>query len=327
MTIQEINRALENQVRTCGLAQSIRIVSSYLRLFYPKCKADELYSRISFRANPSLAFPKSELSSIYLEESEEGVQAFLVLNFMALFGSTSPMPTHYSETVLHSIDHDKVLVDFLDMFNHHLQKFVYPIWEKQRYYIQYQRDLSDKFSKYMLSILGLYSQSQHKTNNLDFLKLMPYIGILSMRQKPAASLVSIIRHYLSHDAIDIEQCIQTTIKIQQQQHVQLGFKNSVLGSDVLIGESVKSRSGKFRIIIDDIKWDELYAFSVLGKKIKELKELIQFALKEPLQYDVSLMVAKEQIQTASLDENIPIFLGINSWVGQATEDEKIIFQQ
>ncbi|MDF1880606.1 type VI secretion system baseplate subunit TssG, partial [Sulfurimonas sp. MAG313] len=203
MTTQEINEALEVQIRKVSLPQAIRIVSSYLRDFYPEANASYIYEKIHFKANPSLAFPKSEISKVEFKETRNGIKAFLTLNFMALFGSASPLPSHYSESVLDSLDldNDAVLVNFLDMFNHHLQKFVYPAWEKQRYYIQYQRDLADKFSKYMMSILGLYAQSQEKTTKLDFLKLMPYIGLLSMRNKSAASMVAIIRHYLSHDNI------------------------------------------------------------------------------------------------------------------------------
>lgn len=325
MKIPEINSALEAQMKKCSLPQAIRQVSSYLRFFYPDAKASYIYEKIQFKANPSLAFPKSELAEVYLKETRHGVKAYMVLNFMTLFGSASPLPTHYSEEVLSSIDTDKVLVDFLDMFNHHLQKFVYPIWEKQRYYIQYQRDLGDKFSKYMLSILGLYSQSQIKTSKLNFLKLMPYIGLLSMRQKSAATMVSIIRHYLSHDAIDLDQCIPTQVIIDPSQYALLGTENCQLGGDLLLGESVKSHSGKFRILISDIAWDELYSFSVLGPKIQELKELVTFALNEPLEYDVCLYVKKEQMRSCSLEEERPFYLGINTWIGEPSHNEKFYF--
>ncbi len=327
MSVEEINEALEASMKKCSLPQAIRMVSSYLRQFYPEASSSYIYSKIEFKANPSMAFPKSELSAVYLAQTRQGIKAFMVLNFMSLFGSASPLPTHYSEAVLESIDAEEVLAQFLDMFNHHLQKFVYPIWEKQRYYIQYQKDLSDKFSKYMLSILGLYPQAQNKTSHLDFLKLMPYIGLLSMRNKSAASMVAIIRHYLSHDAIDLQQCMPTTVDINPNQYTYLGQRNCILGEDSLMGESVQSHSGKFRIRISDIKWDDLYPFSVLGPKIQELKELVTFALNEPLSYDVCLEVKKEQMQTCSLEKERPFYLGINTWIGEPSHDEKILFQQ
>ena len=95
----------------------------------------------------------------------------VTINFLSIFGASSPMPSSYCEMVLNSMDENRLLYDFLNIFNHNIEKFVYPVWERNRYYAQYQRDLSDKFSKYVLSFLGLYSYSTKKTDTLNLQKL------------------------------------------------------------------------------------------------------------------------------------------------------------
>jgi len=234
------------------------------------------------------------------------------------------LPSHYSEMVLYSIDSDKILHDFLNLFNHRLQRFVYPIWEKHRYYIQYKDDLKDRFSKYILSFLGLYSQTNSSSVNLNLKKLIPYIGILSMKHKSAGTLKSILRHYLSHSDIEINQCIPSKYNIPKWQQCSLGEANMSLGGDFLIGESIVSKNSKFQVLLKNVKSEDLIKYSIRGNKMAELNELIAFSLNEPLEYEVCLEIKKEEKELFILNENDDRFLGINSWIGNSSTDEQII---
>ncbi|HZF69897.1 MAG TPA: type VI secretion system baseplate subunit TssG [Sulfuricurvum sp.] len=320
-----MNKVLKEVVAKATLPQAIRLCIQHLRHYYPKLDAEALYKKIHFRANPSLAFQKSELSSATLQHNNEGVYIELTLNFLAIFGSASPLPSHYCEMVLQSSDTDHVLRDFLDVFNHNIQKFIYPIWVKHRYYIQYQNNLEDPFSKYILSILGLHGEHASKTSTLDLRKLMPYIGILSMRQKSSGTLLAIVRHYLSHDDIEIQQCIPDTVTIPEWQYSRLGDANCSLGKDFLAGESVKTNSTKFRIVLNSALWAELVAYGVDGTKMKELNDLIAFMLDEPLKYDVALKIPKKEIQRCILSDDQGGYLGVNSVIGIPQENLEVIF--
>lgn len=321
MSVVEINKKIAPSVAKYSLSQGVRVAMTHLRELYPKEEPSALYSRLRFKANPSLSFAKSELSRVEFVETNKGKNVELTLNFLGLFGASSPLPSHYCEMVLDSADSDKVLSDFLNLFNHHIQKMVYPIWERQRYYIQYQQDLEDKFSKYMLSLLGLYSQTQIKSSGLDFQKLLPYVGILSMKQKSAGTLVSILRHYLGHDALEIVQCIEMQAGIPEWQRASLGAENCSLGGNLLLGESLKTKSLKFQILLKDIPWDGLYEYSVLGKKMGELQELIDLALSEPLEHELCLEMKHDEIRPWKMGEH---YLGVNSFLQTGNENAKII---
>ncbi|MDD2950827.1 MAG: type VI secretion system baseplate subunit TssG [Sulfuricurvum sp.] len=320
-----MTKVLKEVVAKASLPQAIRLCIQHLRHYYPKLDAEALYKKIHFRANPSLAFQKSELSSATLQHNNDGVYIELTLNFLAIFGSASPLPSHYCEMVLQSNDTDHVLRDFLDVFNHNIQKFIYPIWVKHRYYIQYQNNLEDPFSKYILSILGLHGEHASKTSTLDLRKLMPYLGILSMRQKSSGTLLAIVRHYLSHDDIEIQQCITDTVPIPEWQYSRLGDTNCSLGKDFLAGESVKTNRTKFRIVLNSALWEELVAYGVDGTKMKELNDLIAFMLDEPLKYDVALKIPKKEIQRCILSADQGGYLGVNSVIGIPQENLEVIF--
>lgn len=327
MQLDIINKKLNDSIKKYTLPRAIGVTCSYLKMFYPHKEVEELYSQIIFKSNPSLSFQKSEIRDINFLELEGVVKAEITINFLGLFGSASPLPSHFSEMVLESVDSDKVLHDFLNVFNHSLQKFVYPIWEKHRYYIQYKKDLKDAFSKYILSFLGLYSHINGNSSSLKLEKLIPYIGILSMKHKSAGTLKSILRHYLSHDNLEIVQCIPSKYNIPSWQQCSLGDTNISLGSDFLIGESIVSKNSKFQILLKDITEDDLVKYSIQGKKMKELNDLISFSLNEPLEYEVCLEIKKEEKVSLHLDENEKRYIGINCWIGDSNYDEKIIMAQ
>jgi len=321
MSVKALNEKIQPLVMKYSLPQGVRVAMTHLRELYPQEKPQKLYERLRFKSNPSLSFAKSELANMEFIETGKGKNVEITLNFLGLFGAASPLPSHYCEMVLDSVDTDEVLKDFLNLFNHHLQKMIYPIWQRQRYYIQYQSGLQDKFSKYMLSVLGLYSQAEGNSSKLNLQKLLPYIGLLSMRQKSAGTLVSILRHYLGHDELEIVQCIEMNESIPLWQLGALGEENCTLGSDSLIGESVRTKGSKFQILLRNVSFEGLHMYSLHGKKMAELQELINLALNEPLEHELCLEMKKEDTQPFELSKH---YLGVNCFCGTVEEDAKII---
>ncbi|MGB5918933.1 type VI secretion system baseplate subunit TssG [Arcobacter sp.] len=327
MRIDEINYNIKPSTFKYTLPQAIRICFGYLKIIYKNKNSDDLYNNhIVFKSNHSLSFQRSELSNIEFIETKEKIFVEITLNFLGIFGSASPLPVHYSELVLESFDSDRVLYDFLNLFNHNLQKFIYPIWEKHRYYVQYKKGLKDRFSKYILSFLGLYGHLEN-SSSLNLEKLIPYMGILIMKHKSAGTLKSILRHYLSHNEIEIIQCIPANYNIPSFQYSSLGQKNISLGSDFLIGESILSKNIKFRILLENVTSEDLIKFSIKGDKLTQISDLISFSLNEPLEHEICLKIKKENKVKFLLDEKQNRYIGINTWLGISDYDEEIIMAQ
>ena len=322
--IQHINSHIKNRFIYLTIPKGIHFAKMYLNKIYPQKTSKELYSHIRFKSNPNLNFPKSEISNMQLIEEQGVVYVEIEINFLSLFGSATPLPIHYAEKVNDDFNDEQIILDFLTLFNHHLQKFIYPIWKRQRYYVDYKKDLKDRFSKYLLSILGLYPQTQQKESVLDYHKLLPFLGILNLKQKSSGTLVSIIRHYIVHNNIHIEECVLSRATIPKWQRNIMGDENSVLGDSFIIGEFATIRNLKFRINLNNIPWNYLYDYSYMGNRIEELKDLISFTLNEPLDFDLSLNIKKKNIKKTYLNSTSDIFLGINSWIGEPTSDEKVI---
>lgn len=326
MQLEIINKELNETIGQITLPQAVRLAAIYLKKFYNNESFEELYNKIRFQSNTSLSFQKSEINSLEFIHENEKIICIITLNFHGIFGSSSPLPSHYSEMVMKSLDEDKVLYDFLNLFNHHLQRFIYPIWEKHRYYIQYKKDLSDRFSKYILSFLGINVNLKNSTT-LDLAKLIPYIGLLSMKQKSIGSLTSILRHYLSYKEISIQECVLAQYEIPSWQHCALGQSNISLGGDFLIGQTITSRNTKFRITLENATIKELVQYSILGEKSQQVKDLITFALNEHLEHEICIKINENEKKQWQMEQNNHCYIGVNCWIGQPLGNEEIILAQ
>jgi hypothetical protein len=196
--------------------------------------------------------------------------------------------------------------------------------EFEKRYIEYENDLKDNFSNYVLSIMGLNYEAHMQATSLNLHKLLPYAGILSMRQKSTGSLIAVLRHYFSHEHISIEEGIVSKSVIAEEQFVRLGDENCTLGMDMSIGEFVLTRNLKFRIHFEDVKWDTLHSFSLIGEKKRELSALIHYVQTDPLDYDFAVTIKKENIEPCIMGENSQIHLGVNGWIGEIDEDKMVI---
>jgi len=322
-TIENINHTLQKVVKNITLPIAIRLIQNTLKEWFPNKNNDELYEMLLFKTPASLAFQRSDVQHIIFLQKTNGIRVEITLNFLSIFGASSPLPTHYNERVLEDSYNDQILLDFLDMLNHRIKKLIYPIWERQRYYVLYQEDLSDQFSKYILSFLGLYSQSQGVSTSLDLHKLLPFSGILSMHQKSTISLLNILKHYFSHEDIAIEEAIISKSILPKNQHLNLGEQNSLLGENTSIGTFILSRNLKFRIHFNKISWSDLKEFSLNGTKKIQLSDLIQLIQKTPLDYDVAITIPKEEIKPCILGKE-DIYMGTNIWIGTPKDDQTII---
>jgi len=308
----QINNHIKKEIPKLTVPSAVHMVKQHLTKIYPDKSAKELYGHLNFSANSSLSFPKSEISDIHFIEFQGRVEVNIELNFLNLFGSATPLPIHYAEEVREDWAEEATLLDFLNLFNHNLQKFIYPIWRDARYHVSYQKDLKDHFSKYLLSILGLYPQSQQKDTVLNFHKLLPFLGMLSLKQKSSGTLASIMRHYIGHKSIGIEECILSRATVPEWQKKKLGEEETILGESLICGDFVTVSNLKFRINLYDIPWHYLKDYSLFGDKLEPLKDLVSFTLNEPLGFELCLHIKQTEVKSFKLGD--PNFLlGINSW--------------
>jgi len=311
---------LSQAIREYSLFQAVRLVVDRLRQRHPHLSEEDLYDQVEFRANPSLGFPGSDVDSVEFFEEHGQMRARLCFNLISLTGAGSPLPAFYAEQALSDSEEGHTTRCFLDLFHHRLQRLMWPIWRKYRYHAGFQSGAMDAFSAQLFALIGLGNEEMRKAGELNWKRLLPYLGLLSLRAHSAALVEAVLRYYFKHAPLTIEQCIERRVAILVEQRNSLGRGNSKLGKDLVLGERVRDRSGKFRIHVRELDWQRFHEFLPIGAGFQPLCALVRFTLRDPLDYDIRLVLRQEEIRELCIGEQNACLLGWTSWLGRDRAD-------
>ncbi|MGE8398313.1 MAG: type VI secretion system baseplate subunit TssG [Burkholderiales bacterium] len=311
---------LSTVIREYSLFQAVLLVVDRLRDAHPHLSEEELYDQLEFQANPSLGFPGSDVDRVEFFEECGQMRARLRFNLIGLFGAGSPLPAFYGEQALGDSEEGNPTRNFLDLFHHRLQRLMLPIWSKYRYRASFKSGALDPFSAQLFALIGLGGEDIRKAQELNWKRLLPYLGLLSLRAHSAALIEAVLRYYFKHADLVIEQCIERRVEILDEQRNCLGQANSLLGEDLVLGERVRDRSGKFRIHISQLDWQRFHEFLPIGFGYQPLCALVRFTLRDPLNYDIRLVLRQEEIRELCIGEQNTCRLGWTSWLGHEKAD-------
>lgn len=306
---------LSLSIREYSFFQGVLAVLEQLRKADPEQADEAIYERLEFRANPSLGFPGSDIESVEFFSERDMLRARLYVNLAGLSGAGSPLPAFYAEQALGDSAENIATRDFLDLFNHRLQRLMLPIWRKYRYQARFASGARDPFSAQMFSLIGLGGETIRLTGELNWRRLLPYLGLLSMRAQSATLIEAVLKYYFKHAGFRVEQCVERMVTIARDQRSQLGFANSGLGTTLVLGERVRDRSGKFRVHVTELTWDRFHEFLPGGEHFASLGALVRFVLRDPLDHDIQLHMRPDQLKELRLGKANPCRLGWTSWLG------------
>lgn len=312
----DLNRsALCREIREYSLFQGIGQVLRQLHRLEPTLAEEQLYERLEFQANPSLAFPGSDIERLEFVADADGLRARLQLNLGALMGSGSPLPAFYSEQALGDGEQGRTTRDFLDLFNHRLHRLLLPIWRKYRYHARFREGARDELSACLFSLIGLGDSSLRQAPELNWKRLLPYLGLLSLKVHSATLIEAVLRYYFAQPALQLEQCLERAVAIPAEQQTRLGQATAQLGQTAVLGVQVRDRGGKFRLHLLELDWDAFHSFLPSGSQHPALGALLRFTLRDQLDYDLRLHLRREALREWRLGAASPCRLGWTTWLG------------
>ncbi|AUG08339.1 type VI secretion system baseplate subunit TssG [Pseudomonas sp. S09G 359] len=311
-------------IREYSLFQAVSQVLKRLRDAHPMLDDDALYDRLEFQANPGLGFPGHDIDRVEFFVEHDQLRARLRLNVLGLCGAGSPLPAFYGEQALVDGVGGNTTRDFLDLFHHRLHRLMLPIWRKYRYRQCFQAGAGDGFSEQMFALIGLRGQQIRTAAQLNCKRLLPYLGLLGLRAHSAALIETVLRYYFKHQRLFIEQWVERSVVITEPQRNRLGVANSVLGQDQVLGRRVADRSGKFRVHVQGLDWQRFHGFLPTGTDYPLLCSLVRLAARDPLEYDLRLVLAKDEIRPLHIGEHNVCRLGWTSWLAHECADGVVI---
>jgi len=280
---------------------------------------DEL---VRFRSEVSLRFPSADL--IDLEPPDAETPARLEIAFMGLatpasFGS---LPRRYAEEILalaRSKNH--VLRDFIDLFNHRLISLFFRARERHYPVLLFERGRESPFEKALAGLLGLATPGLADRLALPDRALFARAGLLAMRPMPAHALQSLLCSVFQVP-VEVEQFREARFELEPDERNRLGQTNVCLGRDFFVGSEVKLADVRFRVRLGPLSRDQYESLLPDRPSFRELSDLIRFATRGDLEFDVVLVLAAGERVGLKLGSGSDAEgrLGWSSWLGSGAFD-------
>ncbi|MES2050047.1 MAG: type VI secretion system baseplate subunit TssG, partial [Pseudomonadota bacterium] len=246
-----------------------------------------------------------------LEQGELG-HIGITPTFMGFLGGNGALPAHYTERIADHVlyEKDESPCAFLDTFSNRAVALFYQAWRKYRLELKYELGTQDRFLPLLLSLAGLgHTSLQDRLTSDDEIEnaegvqdqsMGYYASALMQRPASASYMQKILCEYFAV-RLQIEQFIGHWYDVPQQQQTMLGAANATLGSEAMVGARVWQRDLRMRLVIGPLTRNEFDSFLPGGVAAKTLEKMLTMFSSLCLEYEIQLILRKEEIQGASLN--------------------------
>jgi len=272
----------------------------------------EKYIRI--RPELSLRFPGTDITKV--EQSEYDKEKYLITaTFLGLYGSSSPLPTFYTEDLIEENNDGKSIKrDFLDIINYAIYPLFFKLWSKHRLFYKICEENDKSIINLIYCFLGLENKNLRKQiYNIE--KYFRYAGLTMQFPRSAEGLGSILEDCFElKDKIRVKQCVPRKVAIPCDQYAFLGISGCTLGSDSVIGKAINDISGKFQVHVSGADADTLHSLLPDQDQFLEFKQMVNFYVNQPLDWELVIELEENKIETAQVGNKKWGSLGWNTWL-------------
>lgn len=269
--------------------------------------------KIKIRPHLSLAFPAADIAQI--EEDPTSPFGFSVTaTFLGLYGSSSPLPTFYTEDLLaEAAEEESVTRDFIDIFNQRIYTLLYQCWLKYRQFLQVVEERNPLVIERLFCLLGL-GEVELRQNIDNPYSLLRYLGLFTQFPRSSLGLITMLRDFLSGINIEIIPCPLRQAKIPLEQRSILGKNGCSLGVDMYLGEEIPDRMGKFILRIGPLRATDFQALLPGNSVFERLIFLTKLYVSEPLEFEIELILGKGETRPTCLGSSQWSRLGLDTWI-------------
>jgi type VI secretion system protein ImpH len=258
------------------------------------------------------------------------------VTFMGLYGVSSPLPSYFTDPItLRKIEYFE-LKKFLDIFTHRLYSLFYRSWKKYRHYAQFQPQRPDDYTLRLLALTGQWPRRQKahmQGESAEFnLRRIPYARFLGNRVRSAKGLQQLLRGYFGFERVKIRQFESAWVDIPVV--TRLGESQVGLGRSSRLGERMQDRLSRFTVEIGPLPRAVFNRFlpppeaslqatrgqAAAAGLLAQVRELIDAYLRDPLEYQVKVVLEPEASQVPVLGSG-HARMGMGIWLGEKPVEE------
>lgn len=240
---------------------------------------------------------------------------------VALYGTSSPLPTVYTEVLLYQDDQTER--GFYDLFQHRLLSLLWRTWSRFRWDVGFQRDGSDFFSARLTRFVGLGPgalPAGHRTSELELLALA---GALTFEPRGAAGMTIALRRAFPACEVEVEPFAPRWVGLPEDDLSRLGNRRCVLGESAVLGERLLDRAGTFRVALTCPDAATYISFLEEEGPLATLRELVDLFNPDLLDCELELRLAVSARHEPHLGAR-DVRLGWSSWIGQPAPEDRWI---
>lgn len=270
-----------------------------------------------FGAHASLAFPASQIQG--LETREDGLVGLLV-NFMGLIGPEGTLPNPYTSLVIERLrSGDTSLQDFFDIFNHRIISLFYRAWRKYRFDLGHEMLEGNRFSRHILSLVGLGTEGLQERQCISDDALVYYSGLLAQRPRSAQALRQILMDYFDVP-VQVEQFAGGWYHLDEQTQCCLAdeaSESTELGLGAVVGDAVWNQQAKVRVVLGPLPLERYVEFLPDGSNWNPLQAWLQLFSNNEFDFEIKLVLEREQVPACEVgadEDELAPRLGWTSWL-------------
>lgn len=300
--------------------QAVRLLERLIPDRAPVGKFEPPAKEIShFGAHSSLAFPASQIQA--MDWPEKGPLR-MVVNFMGLTGPQGVLPNPYTSLLIERLRmQDTSARDFFDVFNHRMISLFYQAWRKFRFDVAYERGERNRFSRELLSLVGLGTDCLQERQAIPDDAMIYYAGLLGQRPRSAQALKQILEDYFEVP-VEIEQASGGWYRLDTETQCCLAegsTDSEKLGFGAVVGDEIWNQQSRVRVVLGPLTLERYRDFLPDGSCWEPLRAWVRFFSNEEFDFDVKLILERKGVPPCELgaDEETGPRLGWVSWVKSA----------
>ena len=277
------------------IGESLRLCQDFVRL----------------RQEVSLAFASSTIKRV--KEDEETGALSIFSQFFGLWGANGPMPHEMTQYVLdQKRDHDdSALADFADVFHHRLLSFFFKAWADSQKAVDYDRPEDAQFPRFVNSFFGAGMESFRNCDSIPDLAKTFYSGHLSSTTQHKSGLQAILEDFFGIKT-QVQSFVGHWMTLPEECCTYLGESGStsLLGENIIIGDTVWDCQLKFRVVMGPMKKEDFERTLPGGKAYQMLKDWVNLYTSQVNLWDLQLILEAEEAE--------PVVLGGYGHLGWST---------
>ncbi len=309
----DLKQRLLTEGRRFSFVQAIRMLRHVLRSkMDPEAGEKEMQSAIRVRPELSLAFPETDITVIE-DTSKKSPSYLITATFLGLYGTSSPLPTFYTEDLLLEQSQDRSISrDFIDVINARVYWLYFKTWRRYRLFFNIIDDPDQDTLQRLFCLLGLENE-QLRGSVYDAYGLLRYTGLIMHFPRSAEGLKAMLLDGLQQPTVRITQCVERQATIPRDQRFIMGESGNLLGENAYLGMEISDRMGKFRVHFGPLGIEEFERLMPDQKLFEKMENMIGFYMDQPLDWDVEVELNPQEIETARLGECRWARLGWDTW--------------